>query len=199
MTIRASICAMAMAMAAAASGDAAAQAPKKDRPTPAPARHVKAAAFATAPATIVWPTTSKRRSLVVSRGWATDENFVWYIADGRTVVSVYKTISRTELDTAISRFVRDIVLPTHSSPTDSTSWGIAGSISKPPPPPPEPEPGGFPEYYVDQIMRISMSLDDNVLAPQLPGGAAPTVMQKAGRQQVNPAPTTPAAPKATKP
>jgi hypothetical protein len=96
----------------------------------------------------------------------------------------------------MSRFIRDIVLPTMSSPTDSTSWGIAGSITKPPPPPPDP--GGFPEYYIDQIMKISMDLDDKVLAPQLVV-TTPATMQQPGVQQVNPATKTQPAPKATKP
>jgi hypothetical protein len=190
--------ATAMVMAAAVCGDAAAETPRKARPTPAPARHVRPAAWSATSVNLAWPSTAKRRALVVSRGWAEDENFVWFIADGRTVVSVYRTSTRSELDTAITMFVRNVVLVAQGSPTDSTSWGIAGSISKPPPPPPEPEPGGFPEYYVEQVMKISMSLDDNVLVPQL-GTIAPVMKQQPGIQQVNPATKATPAKKATKP
>ena len=182
MTIRTSICAMAMAMAAAAGSNAAADSAKKMKPTPSAARHVRAAAWTTAPATLTWPTTSRRRQLVVSRGWATDENYVWFISDGRTVVSVFRTATRAELDASILKFVRDMAIPTTGSPLDSLSWGIAGAIIKVPPPPPPPEPGGLPEWYVDQVMQTAMRMDEHVLTPVL----APTVIQQPGMLQTNP-------------
>lgn len=183
MTIRTSICAMAMAMAAAAGGNAAADTLRKTKPTPSAARHVRAAAYSTAPATLTWPTTAKRRQLVISRGWRGDENYVWFIADGRTVVSVFLTATREELGTAIAKFARDMTFATVGSPTDSLSWGIAGAIIKVPPPPPPPEPGGLPEWYVDQVMQTAMRMDDHVLGPLV---LTPTVLQQPGVLQVNP-------------
>jgi len=193
MTIRTSICAMAMAMAmtAMACSSAVAETPKTPapratptpapRPTPAPApaptsgdaRHVRATPWANAPATLAWPKTSRRRQLLVSRGWKADENYVWFVADGRTVVGVYRTATRTELDGAIAKFVRDMTLATQSSPLDAMDWSIAGAISKNPPPPPPPEPGGFPEWYFEQVMKVAMRMDEHVLAPQLSPATTP--------------------------
>ena len=192
MTIRTSIraMAMAMAMAAGAGGSAVADVNRQPRatPTPAPApapapaaRQVRPTAWATAPATIAWPTTSRRRELVISRGRAADESYAWFIADGRTVVSVFLTTTQAQLDGAVAKFVRDVTLATKSSPTDSMSWGIAGVIIKPPPNPPDP--GGFPLWYVEAVMKTATSMDEHVLVPQV---SSPAVMQQPGAQRLNP-------------
>lgn len=167
MTTRTSICAMAMAVAAAAAGDAAAEAPRPTRPAPIPAtRGVRATPWKSAPTRIAWPAASRRRELVVSRGWKADESYVWFVADGG-VVAVYLTASQTELQVAIGQFVRDVTLAQQSSPTDALSWGIAGAIPKNPPPPPPPEPGGIPEWYVEAVRKTATNLDTQVLLPQL--------------------------------
>src|SRR3712207_5337474 len=109
MKFRTPICAMAMAMAVAAAcggGTASAETPKQPQPAPTPkARVTRAAAWSTAPAKIAWPATSRKRVLIVSRGWAPDQFYVWFIADGREVVAAYVTNTRAELDSAIARFV----------------------------------------------------------------------------------------------
>ena len=108
----------------------------------AEARQVRAVAYS-ADAVVAWPRDARRRQLIISNGSRRGEHFAWLVADGTRVVSLYALRDQADLDSMIVRVGRNLVGTAPSSPFDSASWGIAGTIVIPDPPDP-PGPGGYP-------------------------------------------------------
>jgi hypothetical protein len=103
----------------------------------------------------LFPKSLGRLQIVITPGWADGEHYAWLIANGTDVIRVYRSRSQ-EIGEIIDAAVRT-VYPTVGTPLDSLSIGVVGSIHKPPPPPPDP--GGFPELYVQDVMRTAWGID----------------------------------------
>jgi hypothetical protein len=104
---------------------------------------------------VLFPKAIGRLQIVVTPGWAEGEHYAWLISNGTDVVRVFRARS-TEIGNIVDTAIQT-VYPTVGTPLDQLSIGILGSFHKPPPPPPDP--GGFPEAYVQEVMRTAWRIN----------------------------------------
>jgi hypothetical protein len=94
--------------------------------------------------------------VVITRGWAAEDHYVWLISGGRELLAVYRADPRE-----VGEVLGDIshrVYPTVGNPLDKYSISILGSYKQPPPPPP-PDPGGIPELIVREVMTVAAGME----------------------------------------
>jgi hypothetical protein len=103
----------------------------------------------------LFPRSPARVQIVITPGWADGQHYAWLIANGTDVIRVYRSTG-SEISDIVDAAIRT-VYPTTGTPLDQLSIGIVGSFHKPPPPPPDP--GGFPEAYVQEVMRTAWGID----------------------------------------
>ena len=103
------------------------------------------------------PQTIRHLQVVITPGFVRGQHFAWFIAGGRELVVLF---SGSSADVAeMGDELSNRYFPEEGLPGDSRSYVILG-VLKGPGGPPDPGPGGFPEVYVNMIVRAAV--DANV-------------------------------------
>jgi hypothetical protein len=104
------------------------------------------------------PETIRHLQVIITPGFQRGQHFAWFIAGGRELVVVFSGNS-TDVD-EMGTELSDRYFPEQGLPGDQRSYVILG-ILKGPGGPPDPGPGGFPEAYVNMVVRASV--DANIM------------------------------------
>jgi hypothetical protein len=107
---------------------------------------------------LVWPAQVRHVQVIITHGWDKGERFVWLVANGTDVVSVFDTT--TEDVVAVVDAAVNAYRPVISTPIDSASFGILGSTYSPPPPRPQLTlPKVFVEHALGMAWRINLAAE----------------------------------------
>lgn len=151
-----SISAMLSACAARSAAPPASPSPPAASPAALAAKPVEWAKRGSTP--LAWPAQVSHVQVIITHGWDKGERFVWLVANGTDVVSVFDTT--TEDAAAVVDAAVNAYRPVISAPLDSASFGILGSTYSPPPPRPQLTlPKTFVEHVLGMAWRVNVAAE----------------------------------------